>query len=246
MRWGKIPFPPDPLPSSVIAASPPSRTSATRWATFDCYGTLIDWNLGIRTELERLFGVEQAPRLLERYHEVEREIESGSFQTYREVMTLALERLAQDESIQLPEGEADALGRSLPEWPPFPEVASALSELRDRGWKLAILSNTDRDLIAASQKQLRVPIDLAIVAEDVESYKPAHAHWQRFFESTTAERDSHAHVAASLFHDIKPARELGLRSVWINRLGEKAEPSPDRELPDLSALPDTLEELVPA
>jgi 2-haloacid dehalogenase len=219
---------------------------AQRWATFDCYGTLIDWNLGIRTELERLFGVEEAPRLLERYHEVEREIESGSFHTYREVMTLALEKLAQEESMQLPEGELGALGRSLPEWPPFPEVPAALSELRDRGWKLAILSNTDRDLIAASQKQLGVPIDLAIVAEDVESYKPAHAHWERFLEATTADRDHHVHVAASLFHDIKPARELDLRTVWINRLDETADPQPDRELTDLAELPETLEELVPA
>ena len=217
-----------------------------RWATFDCYGTLIDWNLGIRTELERLFGVKEAPRLLERYHEVEREIESGSFHTYREVMTLALEKLAQEESIQLPEGEAGALARSLPEWPPFPEVPAALAELRDRGWKLAILSNTDRDLIAASQKQLGVPFDLAIVAEDVESYKPAHAHWERFFESTTADRDSHVHVAASLVHDIKPGRELDLRTVWINRLGETADPEPDRELKDLSTLADTVEGLVPA
>ncbi len=217
-----------------------------RWATFDCYGTLIDWNLGIRTELERLFGVQEAPRLLERYHELEREIESEQFQTYREVLTLALEKLAQEESIQLPEGEVGALARSLPEWPPFAEVPAALAELRDRGWKLVILSNTDRDLIAASQQQLGVPVDLAIVAEDVQSYKPAHAHWERFFEVTTADRDHHVHVAASLFHDIKPARELDLRSVWINRLDETADPEPHRELTDLSALPETLEELVPA
>ena len=217
-----------------------------RWATFDCYGTLIDWNAGIRGQLERLFGVEEAPRLLERYHELEPEIESGSFRTYREVLTLALERLAQEESIQLPEGEAGALAKSLPDWPPFSEVPAALAELRNRGWKLAILSNTDRDLIAASQKQLGVPIDLAIVAEDVESYKPAHAHWERFFEATTAERERHVHVAASLFHDIAPARELGLRSVWINRLGQTADPEPDRELSDLSRLPETLDELVPA
>jgi 2-haloacid dehalogenase len=222
--------------------------SETRWATFDCYGTLIDWNLGIRTELERLFGVEDASRLLARYHELEPEIEAepGQFHSYREVLTLALERLAQEESIQLPEGEAGALAKSLPGWPPFPEVPGALAELRNRGWKLAILSNTDRDLIAASQKQLDVPIDLAIVAEDVQSYKPAHAHWERFFEATTADRDNHVHVAASLFHDIAPARELDLRSVWINRLGETADPEPDRELTDLSNLPDTLEELVPA
>lgn len=219
-----------------------------RWATFDCYGTLIDWNLGIRTELERLFGVEEAPRLLERYHELEPEIEAGAdqFHTYREVLTLALERLAQEEGIQLPEGEAGALAKALPEWPPFTEVPAALAELRDRGWKLALLSNTDRDLIAASQKQLGVPFDLAIVAEDVESYKPGHAHWERFFEVTTADREHHVHVAASLFHDIAPARELDLRSVWINRLDETADPEPDRELKDLSALPDVLEELVPA
>jgi 2-haloacid dehalogenase len=217
-----------------------------QWATFDCYGTLIDWNLGIRRELERLFGVAAAPHLLARYHEIERELESAPFHTYREVLTRALERLAQEESIQLPEGEAGALGRSLPDWPPFPEVPSALAELRERGWQLAILSNSDRDLIAASQRLLGVPFDLAIVAEDVESYKPAHRHWERFFEATTADRERHVHVAASLFHDIAPAHELGLRSVWINRLGEPADPEPDRELPDLSGLPDTLGGLVPA
>jgi 2-haloacid dehalogenase len=217
-----------------------------RWATFDCYGTLIDWNLGIRTELERLFGVQEAPRLLERYHELEPELESEPFRTYREVLTLALEQLAQGESVQLPEGEAGALAKSLPDWPPFPEVPAALAELRNRGWKLCILSNTDKDLIAASQKRLGVPIDLAIVAEDVQSYKPAHAHWERFFEATTAGREHHVHVAASLFHDIEPACELGLRSVWINRLDDQRDPEPDRELSDLSHLPDTLDELVPA
>jgi 2-haloacid dehalogenase len=219
-----------------------------RWATFDCYGTLIDWNLGIRTEFERLFGVEAAPRLLERYHEHEPEIESESepFPTYREVLTLALERLAQEENVQIPEGEADALAKSLPGWPPFADVPPALAELRDRGWKLALLSNTDRDLIEASQRQLGVPVDLAIVAEDVGSYKPAHGHWERFFEATTADRETHVHVAASLLHDIAPARELGLKSVWINRLGEQPQPKPDRELTDLTDLPDTLEELVPA
>ena len=220
--------------------------AAERWATFDCYGTLIDWNLGIRRELERLFGVQEAPRLLERYHEIEPEIEAEPFHSYHEVLTLALERLAQEEGLQLPEGEAAALAHSLPNWPPFVEVPAALAELRERGWLLAILSNTDRDLISASQRQLGVPIDLAIVAEELESYKPAHAHWEHFFEATTADREHHVHVAASLFHDIAPARELGLRSVWINRLGEEADPEPDRELTDLSNLPDTLDELVPA
>jgi 2-haloacid dehalogenase len=216
-----------------------------RWVTFDCYGTLIDWNGGITRELERVFGAKEAPRLLERYHEVEPELEAESYRSYKEVLTLALERLAQDEQIQLPEGEAGALAKSLPDWPAFPEVPEALAELRRRGWKLAILSNSDRDLIAASQWHLGVPIDIAIVAEDVESYKPSHGHWKRFFEVTTAESERHVHVAASLFHDIAPATELGLTTVWINRLEEKADPEPTRELKDLGSLPDVLGELVP-
>jgi 2-haloacid dehalogenase len=217
-----------------------------RWATFDCYGTLIDWNAGILRELERLFGVQDAPRLLERYHELEPEIEQDGSLPYRAVLTEALVRLAEEERLPIPEGESDALARSLPEWEPFPEVPEALDELRRRGWNLVILSNTDRDLITESMKRIGVPFDLAIVAGELGSYKPAPAHWERFFEATTADKEHHVHVAASLLHDIAPARKLGLKSVWINRLGEEPEPKPDRELTDLSGLPDTLDELVPA
>jgi 2-haloacid dehalogenase len=217
-----------------------------RWATFDCYGTLIDWNAGISGVLERLWGVERAPELLERYHELEPEVEAEEYRSYGEVLTLTLERIAQEVGYGIPEGESGILAQSLPTWPPFPEVPDALRELRRRGWNLVILSNTDRDLILASEKQIGVPFDLTIVAEDVRSYKPAHAHWDRFFETATAEKEHHVHVAASLFHDIAPAKELGLRTVWINRLDEQADPEPDRELPDLSRLPDTLDELVPA
>jgi 2-haloacid dehalogenase len=217
-----------------------------RWATFDCYGTLIDWNAGIGGVLERLYGVEQAPALLARFHELEPEVQAEEYRSYAEVLTLTLERLAAEVGYGVPEGESGILARSLPEWPPFPEVPEALEELRRRGWRLAILSNSDRELIAASQRTLGVPFDIVVVAEDVQSYKPAHGHWERFFELTTAERDHHVHVAASLFHDIAPARELGLRTVWINRLGEQADPEPDRELPDLSALPGALDALVRA
>ena len=217
-----------------------------RWATFDCYGTLIDWKAGIGAVLERLWGVEQAPRLLERYHELEPEVEAEEYRSYGEVMTLTLERIAEEVGYGIPEGETGMLVQSLPEWPPFSEVPDALRELRRRGWNLVILSNSDRRLIVESEKRIGVPFDLLVVAEDVQSYKPAHAHWERFFEHTTADKEHHVHVAASLFHDIAPARELGLRSVWINRLGEEPDPEPDRELTDLSALPDTLDELVPA
>ena len=220
---------------------------ADRWATFDCYGTLIDWNAGILRELERLFGVRDAPRLLERYHELEPEVQAGSFRSYREVLTLTLERLGAEERLSIPEGEADALAKSLPSWEPFAEVPAALEELRHRGWTLAILSNSDRDLIAASRERIGVPFDRSIVAEDVNSYKPSHGHWEEFFARTDADRSRHVHVAASLFHDVAPATELGLRSVWINRLGENAgRHKPTQELPDLASLPQTLEELVPA
>ncbi len=151
--------------------------AGARWATFDCYGTLIDWNGGIRGQLERLFGVEAAPRFLERYHELEPEIQAEAYRSYRQVLSLTLERVAAAEGVQIPEGEADALGSSLPEWEPFPEVAEALAEARARGWRLAILSNSDRNLIDASQARIGVPFDLAIVAEDTGSYKPAHGHW---------------------------------------------------------------------
>jgi 2-haloacid dehalogenase len=219
--------------------------AGARWATFDCYGTLIDWNAGIKGELERLFGAADASQLLDRYHELEPAVQAEEYRSYGEVLTLTVVRLAEEEGLPIPEGEANALARSLPGWPPFPEVPQALEELRRRGWRLAILSNSDRDLIAASQRLLGVPFDVTVVAQDVRSYKPEHGHWERFFEVTTAERERHAHIAASLFHDVKPAHELGLTSVWINRLGETADPKPTAELPDLERLADTLDALVP-
>jgi 2-haloacid dehalogenase len=218
---------------------------AERWATFDCYGTLIDWNGGIIAVLEQLWGVEQAPKLLERYHELEPEIQAEQYRSYAEVLTLTLEALAREVGFGIPEGESGLLVQSLPKWPPFEEVPASLTEVRRRGWKLAILSNSDRDLIEASMRRLGVPFDLAIVAEDVHSYKPAHGHWERFYEITTSDRKHHVHVAQSHFHDIVPANELELTSVWVNRRGEQGDPPPTREIPDLTPLPDTLDELVP-
>ena len=212
----------------------------SRWATFDCYGTLIDWNGGIRRELARVFGEERADALLRRYHGLEPPLEADGTRSYREVLTEAMRGLG------APEGEEDALARSLPSWTPFPEVPVALDETRSRGWKLAILSNTDRDFIEASIQRIGVPFELAIVASEIGSYKPGRRHWERFFEQTGADPARHVHVAASLLHDIAPANDLGLRSIWINRLDERADPEPTRELRDLAALPDTLDELVPA
>jgi len=185
---------------------------AERWATFDCYGTLVDWLGGMRREIERLFGVERADALLTRYHELEPEIQALSpGLSYREVLTLGLERLADEQGVALAEGEASALARSLPTWPVFPDVAPALGESRQRGWKLAILSNTDRDLIEASMVAIGIAFQPVVVASEIGSYKPARRHWEVFRETTGAGPENHVHMAQSLFHEIVPASELGLR-----------------------------------
>ncbi len=216
-----------------------------RWATFDCYGTLVDWNGGIRATLESLFGVERAERLLARYHELEPEIQAANpGATYREVLTAALERLAEDAGLTLAEGEAGALARSLPTWPVFPDVVPALAETRSRGWRIAILSNTDRDLLDASMDAIGVPFDLAIVAGEIGSYKPSPRHWEVFREQTGAGPSGHVHVAQSLYHDVGPATDLGIPCIWINRLGEPGDPRPTTTLPDLTGLADSLDELV--
>ena len=106
----------------------------SRWATFDCYGTLIDWNTGLGGVLEQLYGSEQAPTLLRRYHELEPEIQSEGYRSYKEVLALTLEQLANEVGYGIPEGEGGVLAQSLPDWPPYPEVPKALEELRRRGW----------------------------------------------------------------------------------------------------------------
>ena len=213
-----------------------------RWASFDCYGTLIDWDGGVRAELVRVFGDDRADDLLAAYHAVEPELQASGELSYRQVLTEAMLRLG------APPGTEHGLAESLPGWRAFPEAHDALGELRRRGWKLAILSNTDDDFIAASQVQIGVVFDEVVVAQEIGSYKPAHRHWEEFFRRTNAPREGHVHVGASLFHDIAPANELGLRSVWINRAGETStdEVRPTRELPDLVELPETLDDLVPA
>ena len=212
-----------------------------RWATFDCYGTLIDWNGGIGREFERLFGAARGGELLHTYHELEPQIQrEDPSRSYREVMAVALARLG------APAGEQDALGRSLPEWEPFPEVPAALEEARAGGWRLAVLSNTDRDLLDASLARLGVEFELTVVASEIGSYKPGPAHWDEFLARSGADRERQVHVAASLFHDIAPASALGLKTIWINRLGEEAEPQPDIELRSLAGLIEGLDSLVPA
>ena len=218
----------------------------TRWATFDCYGTLVDWNAGIRAQLERIFGAENGERLLARFHEIEPELQTSEPDLpYRELMARVLERIAEEQGTTLGPEDRDSLGASLPDWPVFPEVPGSLRELHDRGFRLVMLSNSDPDLIQASIEAIGVPFEGAVVASEIGSYKPGHRHWEEFYARTGADRDRHVHVAQSHFHDIVPATELGLPSIWINRLGERGDPPPTRELRDLNGLADAADELVP-
>jgi len=219
-----------------------------RWASFDCYGTLIDWNGGISAVLARLwppaeFG-ENVEGLLAYYHAIEPVVQFDGSLTYRQVLERSLRALAAVRGLPLADGDASALADSLPEWPPFPEVTDALTRLRADGWRLAILSNTDADFLDASIAGLGVPIDERVVASEIGSYKPGHRHWDEL-ERRTGYPETHVHVAASLFHDIEPCAELEITSVWINRRGERSRSRQSwaAELPDLHDLPATLARL---
>jgi 2-haloacid dehalogenase len=212
-----------------------------RWATFDCYGTLVDWDGGLRQAFSELWPKEDPDRLAGHFHAVEPRIQLAGELTYREVLSRALEAVAAIDALELDPGRRATLAESLPSWPPFPEVPAALERLRAAGWRLALLSNTDPDLLAASRRSLGVEIDLSVTAAEAGSYKPAPGHWEHFFAETRAERSEHVHVAASLFHDIEPAARMRLRAIWVNRLGEESDLPCEAEITDLGPLPDLLD-----
>jgi 2-haloacid dehalogenase len=216
-----------------------------RWATFDCYGTLIDWERGVRDELAHLWPEADSHKLLARFHEIEPKVQAGSSLPYREVLARTVESIAEQEGLDLRPLDREALADSLPTWPPFPEVRASLEELVSSRWRWAILSNTDPDLLADSILSIGVHPDVTVTAREAGWYKPVHAHWVVFRQRTGADPSRHVHVAASMFHDIAPAAELGIPAVWINRLGEQSDLPRAAELPDLTGLADVLDKLVP-
>jgi 2-haloacid dehalogenase len=211
-----------------------------RWLTFDCFGTLIDWRHGIRTTGELLFPG-HGDEFLDAYIALEAEVEEGPFKRYRAVLTETTRRAAAKLSLDLKADDATALVSTIPHWPPFGDVGPALSELRREGWKLALLTNCDRDIIALTQRRLPVSFDAVVTAEDVSAYKPSLAHFRLFQSTFGSSADAWIHVAQSYFHDIRPTHELGITRVWVNRQGEKDDPSlADAVIRSLAELPDAV------
>ena len=216
------------------------------FVTFDCYGTLIDWEKGISDAFAAkaaALGL-PAPRredILAAYHAAEPEIEASTYRPYRDVLAATAARVAQRLHWSLAEKEAGFLAESLPSWQPFADTNPALVRLSKAGIRLGILSNVDEVLLAGTRKHLDVSFELVVTAERVRSYKPGHAH----FTTARAELPPGArwlHAAQSYFHDVVPAKALGISVAWINRKSEKAGSAgpPDRELSNLTGLADWL------
>ena len=213
----------------------------TTTITFDCYGTLIDWNAGLWRSFTEIFGpvvAERKQEWFDAYVRAEAEVESGPYRSYREVLAVVTERLAQQFELPLPPGKEAKLAEMLPDWTPFPDTKDALARLQRR-FHLGVLSNIDRDLFTGTAKQLGVSFDFLVTAEDARSYKPASGHFQRLVDAHGG-IDTAVHVAQSLYHDGAPANDLGLAFVWINRYKERNYTGvrPLAEFPDLRSFAD--------
>jgi 2-haloacid dehalogenase len=217
-----------------------------RWLTFDCFGTLVDWRHGIRTGAELLFPG-RGEELLAGFtrHEPGVQTEQPTLR-YRDVLAESLRRACADAGLDLLDDDAAVLAAGLPFWPVFPDTRAGLAALRAAGWRLALLTNCDRDLIAHSLRRIAVPIDAVVTAEDVGAYKPDRAHFDRFQASFLPAGEGPGewvHVAQGWFHDIGVARSLGLPTVWVNRQGEEQDAVAigAQEVADLAGVPDALD-----
>jgi 2-haloacid dehalogenase len=217
--------------------------------TFDCYGTLIDWETGILEGLRKSLGgagLEPSDdELLEGYGRAEAAAESGSYLTYREVLARALREVCRAHGVEPTEAAAAAFGASVPDWPAFPDSAAALARLKTR-FRIGVITNCDDDLFAGSNARLGVEFDWIVTAQSVGSYKPDPRNFTIAVERLELPRERILHVAQSLFHDHVPAKRLGLSTVWIDRRHGRrgsgatppAEARPDATFPDMASFAD--------
>jgi 2-haloacid dehalogenase len=220
--------------------------------TFDCYGTLIDWETGLlaalREALPGAAGVRVADdALLETYAGHEAEAERPPYRSYREVLATGLRGVAADLELEIADEAVARFSESVRDWPAFPDSAEALRRLHER-YELSVITNCDTDLFAASSERLETDFDWVVTAEMARSYKPALAGFELAFETIDVPRARILHVAQSLFHDHVPAKQLGLATVWIDRRHDRpgagatppAEASPDATYPSMRAFADAV------
>jgi 2-haloacid dehalogenase len=218
------------------------------WLSFDCYGTLIDWEAGILGYLQPL--LEKKGRfasneeVLSLYSELEPRAQSGPYRSYREVLAAVVRDFGREFRFPVTPADAGALSESIGKWQPFPDTVPALRRLQSR-YKLAILSNIDDDLFAQSAPKLEVHFDCVLTAQKLQSYKPSAENFRALLRRLAVPSDRLLHVAESLFHDVAPARRLGIATTWVNRRQGKtaaasklAHVQPDLAVLDLTALAD--------
>ena len=215
--------------------------------TFDCYGTLIDWESGIGEALRPVLANHHidvtTDKALELYGELESEVERGEYQEYKTVLRMVLEGLGSRLGFVPTPTEFQRFSESAKDWPAFPDSTRALQALKKK-YKLAIISNIDDDLFSFSAQRLQTQFDWVITAQQAKSYKPSLSNFRLAFERIGLPKNRILHVAQSLFHDMVPAKALGLSTVWINRRHNKAgfgatppaQAQPDLEVPDLQTL----------
>jgi 2-haloacid dehalogenase len=220
-----------------------------RLLSFDCYGTLIDWETGIFSALRPILaahGVSVADaELLALYSELEPEAQLGGFRPYREVLKSVVHGFGQRLGFKPTESQASSLADSLSDWQPFPDTVAALRRLKTR-YKLAIISNVDDDLFASTARHLEVPFDYVITAQQARAYKPSPKIFRLAQQRTGVDPGQWLHAAQSVYHDVIPANSMGIASVWVNRpsprfgsgAAKAASGKPDLVVPDLKTLAD--------
>jgi 2-haloacid dehalogenase len=187
-----------------------------RWVTFDCFGTIVDWNAALADALVSVFGDEPRAQLIDDFHQAERDGKhADGFQLYRDVLAGSMRQMGLARGRVLLDDEEAAIARAWPSIVPFADSPAGLEELRARGWRLAILTNCDDDLFAVTRAQIPVPIDEAVTAQSISSYKPDLLHFEEF--RRRVEPAAWVHAANSWEHDIEPAARLGLPRVWVDR-----------------------------
>ena len=234
--------------SGVNRPSPETRDldfGRFEWVSFDCYGTLVDWETGISTAVGQVLeshGVSKSKaEVLALFADAEPKVQgSGDFLEYRAVLRRVMAAIGAAVGIRFSESELDCLADTLPGWPVFPEVADALSALQTR-CRLAVISNVDDDLFAGTARALGVDFDVVVTAQQVRSYKPNLRNFHAARERMGVDGDTWLHVAESLYHDIGPANRLGIPSVWVDRADRGGgtritDAVPDLVVPDLAAL----------